>query len=163
MNCLGKITVGFASLLGVVAGLANAAEPDPIAPKTLPQPAAGDASTPLMPPLPTAEAGPTAGSEPVHDPTSPSPRMRQLIDPPKVQGKTAMEMPVVDLKAQDRGRKSGQRGRAADRQAAGRRAARQPRSTVDGAHNGQKIRVLQLDAMKVRLEVQPMNRIISVL
>ena len=125
MNCPGKIVVCFAIVLGIDAGLVTAAEPDPIAPKTLPQPAAGDALTPLMPPLPTAEANPDAGSEPIHDPTSPSPRMRQLIDPPKVQGKTAMEMPVVEVKAADRGGKSGQRGRAADRQTASCRAARQ--------------------------------------
>lgn len=58
MNCPGKIVVCFAIVLGIDAGLVTAAEPDPIAPKTLPQPAAGDASTPLMPPLPTAEANP---------------------------------------------------------------------------------------------------------
>ncbi len=162
MNCPGKIVVCFAIVLGIDAGLVTAAEPDPIAPKTLPQAAAGDGSTPMMPPLPAAEAGPTAGSEPVHDPTSPSPRMRQLIDPPKVQGKTAMEMPVVELEARIVG---GNQDSVAVLQIDKRLVVVRQGSEIalDGAHNGQKIRVLQLDANEVRLEVQPMNRIISVL
>jgi hypothetical protein len=162
MKYILRIVFCFAVVLGIDAGLTTASEPALPFPQTPPQPASGNAPKLLMPPLPAVEAGNGAGSEPLHDPTAPSPIMRQVIGPPKAQGKTTLELPVVELKARIVG---GNQGSVAVLQIDKRIVVVRQGSQIDldGAHSGQKIRVIELNADEVRLEVQPLNRIVSIL
>jgi len=160
MSCLSRIALSLAVVLGIKVGALTAAEPSPTVPRPLPQASSSDVPKLALPPLPTIEPNPPTGNEPLHDPTRPSPMMRQLIDPPKSQGK-ALELPVVELKARIVG---GNQGSVAMLQIDKRLVVVRQGSEIalDGSHYGsQKLRVVELNVDEVRLELQPLNRILS--
>ena len=121
-----------------------------------------------IPPLPTpsspvreggsrmAEGESAAG--PLHDPTRPSEIMRQLIGPAKLSGHAkAPEIPIVELKARIfSGKRPGVAVLVIDKQTYV--VCKGSEFTVAGPkYGGQRIRVVDLDADVVSLEIQPTN------
>ena len=99
-----------------------------------------------------------SAAEPWHDPTRPSPIMRQLINPAKLPGQAkAPEIPAVELKARIiGGMQPGVAVLGIDKQTYVVNKGSEF-SLAGPRYGGQKIRVMELDADVVRLEIQPTN------
>jgi hypothetical protein len=160
MNRLSNTLRIVAIAMAIEAGSLAAAEPSPVAPKTPPQRTLLDSIKLVLQPGAASEPGPVAAEGQLRDPTEPSPRMRQLIDAPKAQGK-ALELPVVELKARIVG---GNQGGVAMLQIDKRLIVVRQGSEIalDGMHYGaQRIRVVELNANEVRLDLQPLDRVLT--
>lgn len=97
-------------------------------------------------------------AKPLHDPTQPSPLMRQLINPAKLSGQAkAPEIPTVELKSRIiGGTQPGVAVLGIDKQTY--IVSKGSEFSLAGPrYGGQKIRVVELDTDVVRLEILPMN------
>ena len=125
---------------------------------TLPPPIDAREASPVRPPVPGADLDRRSSGEPWHDPTRPSPIMRQLINPAKLPGQAkAPEIPAVELKARIiGGLQPGVAVLGIDKQTYV--VSKGSEFSLPGPrYGGQKIRVVELDADVVRLEIQPTN------
>ena len=97
-------------------------------------------------------------SDPLHDPTRPSPIMKQLIGPIKLPGQAkAPEIPDIELKSRIiGGLQAGVAVLGVDKQIYV--VSKGSEFTLAGPkYGGQKVHVMELDADVVRLEIQPTN------